>query len=184
MPIVVDSSQWTGEHDDARPATPIVWGEFADRDALDRAQERLRGEAWFRDTTQGGERAPGPADNDQVITPDEHPKQADARNLRQNAVGIGAASTAMLAAGVVIATGGAALPAVGAAAAAGGMTALGGEAVGKSLEPKESGRGPQTMGEAGPALGIRAATEEVRDRAEAFLREAGAQRTWVQSPEG
>ena len=129
MPIVVDSSQWTGEHDDAPLAGPVVWGEFAERAALDRAAERLQAEAWFREAHAATEDTPpGRADNDQVIMPDEDPKGADRRNLRQNFVGIGTAATSMAAAGIVIATGGAALPAVAAAAAAGGAALAAGEA--------------------------------------------------------
>ncbi|HYI84412.1 MAG TPA: hypothetical protein VEX11_14530 [Acetobacteraceae bacterium] len=49
MPIVVDSSQWTGEHDDAPMASPVVWGEFAEAAEVDRVAERLQAESWFRD---------------------------------------------------------------------------------------------------------------------------------------
>jgi hypothetical protein len=185
MPIEVDSSQWTGEYDDQPMASPIVWGEFAERAALDQAAERLQAEDWFRQSLADAEEGqPGRADNDQVITPDEDPKGADRRNLRQNFVGTTTAATSMLAAGIVIATGGAALPAVAAAAAAGGATLAAGEAAGAAVQETGSGRRPESREEAvrteGPALGIRATTAEVRQRAEAFLQQAGARRVWVQ----
>ncbi len=69
MTIVADSSQWTGEHDDdAAPAGPVVWGEFDDRETLDRAAGRLREEAWFREANARTEAAgeAGRADNDQI----------------------------------------------------------------------------------------------------------------------
>jgi hypothetical protein len=61
-----------------------------------------------------------------------------------------------------------------------------GEAVGKALEPEGTGRRPEGQEEAarteGPALGIRADTEETRGKAEAFLQGSGARRVWVQRP--
>ncbi|WP_165943334.1 hypothetical protein [Roseicella aquatilis] len=182
MPIEVDSSQWTGEHDDAPLASPVVWGEFAERAALDRAAERLKAESWFQQAqASAGEGTPGHADNDQVIMPDEDPKGADRRNLRQNFVGTATAATSMAAAGLVIATGGAALPAVAAAAAAGGVTLAAGEAAGAAVPRTGTGREPeQKVVSEGPALGIAAATQEVRQQAEAFLQQAGAKRVWVQ----
>ena len=188
MPIVVESGQWTGEYDDKPAAGPMVWGEFADRAALDQAAERLQAEAWFRDSL-AAPAAAGPddkrqADNEQVAPPDEHPKGADRRNLRQNLVGTASASTAMLAAGVVIATGGAALPAVAAAAAVGGATAAAGEAAGTALPESGDGEKPASRVEAerseGPALGIRAGTPELREKAQSFLQGSGARRVWVQ----
>lgn len=190
MTITVDSSQWTGEHDDATLTSPIVWGEFAERAALDRAAERLQAEDWFRQSrAEAQAEHSGRADNEQVIMPDENPGETSQRNLRQNAVGIATASTSMLAAGIVIATGGAALPAVAAAAAAGAATLAAGEAVGTAADPKSGtdrentgkSAGPQSEG---PALGIAAATGEVRQRAEAFLQQAGARRVWVQEKRG
>lgn len=189
MPITVDSSQWTGEHDDTPLASPIVWGEFAERAALDRAAERLQAAEWFRQSqasaqTGGAE----PAANEQLEMPDENPNEASQRNLRTNWVGTATASTSMLAAGVVIATGGAALPAVAAAAAAGGATLAAGQAVGTAADTTGGGQvdsagktaGPRSEG---PALGIAAATEEVRQQAEAFLQQEGARRVWVQDRE-
>ncbi|MCB4824244.1 hypothetical protein [Roseicella aerolata] len=190
MPIEVESSQWTGSYDDQPMASPIVWGEFAERAALDQAAERLQSEAWFRQSIAEAETGqPGPADNEQVIMPDEDPKGAERRNLRQNFVGIGTASTSMLAAGIVIATGGAALPAVAAAAAAGGATLAAGEAAGAAVPETGTGRRPEGTEEAarseGPALGIHAATQDLREKAEAFLQQAGAKRVWVQeTPSG
>lgn len=188
MPIVVDSSQWTGEHDDAPLASPVVWGEFTEAAEVDRVAERLQAESWFREsrTTPNPGAAPtGPADNEaQVDAPDENPKGADRRNLRQNFVGAATAATSMAAAGIVIATGGAALPAVAAAAAAGGATLAAGEAVGTSVP--ETGTGERPAGQAtavqaeGPALGISAATDALREQAQAFLQQAGAKRIWVQ----
>ncbi|MDO9710525.1 hypothetical protein [Paracraurococcus lichenis] len=186
MPIVVDSSQWTGEHDDRPMASPVVWGEFAERAALDRAAERLQAADWFRQSqASAGEGQPGRADNEQVIMPDENPHEASQRNLRTNWVGTATAGTSMLAAGLVIATGGAALPAVAAAAAAGGATLAAGEAVGKAAEPRqakeEAEKGERIAERAeGPALGIQAATPELRQQAEAFLQQEGARRVWVQ----
>lgn len=183
MPIEVDSSQWTGQHDDAPLASPVVWGEFAERAALDRAAERLQIEPWFRQSqAAAGEGRPGPADNEQVIMPDEDPKGADRRNLRQNFVGTAAAATSMAAAGLVIATGGAALPAVAAAAAAGGATMAAGEAAGTAVPRTGTGRKPEQAVQKteGPALGIAAATQEMRQQAESFLQQAGAKRVWVQ----
>ncbi|MBK1661715.1 hypothetical protein [Paracraurococcus ruber] len=185
MPITVDSSQWTGEQDDASMAGPVVWGEFAERAALDRAAERLRAEPWFQQSqAAAGAGDEGAADNRQVIMPDEHPGEASQRNLRTNWVGTATAGTSMLAAGLVIATGGAALPAVAAAAAAGGATLAAGEAVGMAADPHNEARkaDAEDARTAGPALGIAAAAPEMRQRAEAFLREAGASRVWVQDP--
>ena len=53
MPIVVDSSQWTGEQDDAPLASPVVWGEFTEGAELDRVAERLQADAWFRELPGG-----------------------------------------------------------------------------------------------------------------------------------
>jgi hypothetical protein len=175
MPITVDSSQWTGESDDAPKAGSIVWGEFADRAALDRAVERLPAEEWFRQAHGG--RAGAPADNTQVDPPDTDPEGANRRNLRQNFVGIGTAATSMLAAGAVIATGGAALPAVAAAAAAGTATAAVGEAMGTALPVDRGAAG--SVQSAGPALGIRAETDDARSAAEGFLKASGARRVWL-----
>jgi len=185
MPIVVDSSQWTGEYDDTPLPSPIVWGEFADRAALDQAAERLQAEAWFREAhPKTGVGDPGRADNEQLTEPDENPTGADARNQRQLHVGSATAATSMLAAGAVIASGGAVLPAVAAAAAAGAATAAVGETAGKALESGGTGRRPEGREEAshaeGPALGIRADTDELRGKAEEFLRNSGAHRIWVQ----
>jgi hypothetical protein len=188
MPIVVDSSQWTGEHDDAPMASPVVWGEFAEAAEVDRVAERLQAESWFRDSLAAAApqaAQPGTADNEgQVDAPDDNPKGADRRNLRQNFVGIGTAATSMAAAGIVIATGGAALPAVAAAAAAGGATLAAGEAAGKAVPETGTGRRPEGAQEAvrteGPALGITAGTQALRDQAQSFLQQAGAKRVWVQ----
>jgi hypothetical protein len=182
MPIVADSSQWTGEHDHTSHAGPVVWGEFADRAVLDSAVAKLQAEEWFRALqARSAPQEATPADNDQVITPDENPKGADARNLRQNFVGIGTASTSMLAAGIVIATGGAALPAVAAAAAAGAATLAVGETAGAAASPTDSGRRPDEVVKTdGPSLGIQAQTEEEKAEAQRFLQSQGARRVWVQ----
>jgi hypothetical protein len=188
MPITVDSSQWTGEHDDAPMASPVVWGEFAEAAEVDRVAERLQAESWYRDSlaaTAPPEAQPGAADNEnQVDAPDDNPKGADRRNLRQNFVGTATAATSMAAAGIVIATGGAALPAVAAAAAAGGATLAAGEAAGAAVPESGTGRRPegqeQAMQAEGPALGITAGTQVLREQAEAFLQQAGAKRVWVQ----
>ncbi|MBL6458270.1 hypothetical protein JMJ55_23305 [Belnapia sp. T6] len=183
MAIVADSSQWTGEYDHTPQAGPVVWGEFADRSTLDSVAAKLQAEQWFQ-AVQARAAAPQeqrPADNDQVITPDENPKGADSRNLRQNFVGIGTASTSMLAAGIVIATGGAALPAVAAAAAAGAATLAAGEVAGAAASPTDTGRRPEeTLQTDGPSLGIQILTDEERAQAEAFLQSQGARRVWVQ----
>jgi hypothetical protein len=185
MAIVVESSQWTGEYDDKALGSPIVWGEFPDREALDRVATRIQSEPWFRDTTsqmQAGNH--GRADNDQLIMPDENPAGTDARNLRQNFVGLAAASTSMLAAGIVISTGGAALPAVAAAAAAGVATTAVGEVAGLSLNPVGTGQRPDSREQAdhaeGPALGIRVDTDDLCEKAKAFLQNSGARQVWVQ----
>jgi hypothetical protein len=182
MPIVVESSQWTGEYDHTSHAGPVVWGEFADRDGLDSALAKLQAEEWFRALqARSAPQGEAPAANDQVITPDENPKGADARNLRQNFVGIGTASTSMLAAGIVIATGGAALPAVAAAAAAGAATLAVGETAGAAASPTDSGRRPDEVVQSdGPSLGIQAQTEEEKAEAQRFLQGQGARRVWVQ----
>lgn len=182
MPIVADSSQWTGEYDHTPHAGPVVWGEFEDRPALDSAAAKLQAEEWFRALqARSAPQAEQPADNDQVITPDDNPKGADARNLRQNFVGIGTASTSMLAAGVVIATGGAALPAVAAAAAAGAATMAVGETAGAASSPTDSGTRPdEVLKSDGPSLGIQAQTEEEKAEAQRFLQNQGARRVWVQ----
>lgn len=182
MPIVADSSQWTGEYDHTSHAGPVVWGEFADRAELDSAATKLQAEEWFRALqARAAPQEQAPADNEQVITPDENPKSADARNLRQNFVGIGTASTSMLAAGIVIATGGAALPAVAAAAAAGAATLAVGETAGAAASPTDSGSKPDEVVKTdGPSLGIQAQTEEEKAKAQRFLQSNGARRVWVQ----
>ena len=185
MAIEVSSDQWTGEAADDLTVYPRVFAEFPDRGALERAAAQLEASAGFRreDMTQG--RAAGDTDNaGQVPPPDEHPLQADARNLRQLGVGTGMAATAMAAAGVVIATGGAALPAVAAAAAAGGATAAVGETIGKSVEPTTDGDVTKAAAEqpsdvnASLALGVRAETEDKQAKAEEILRSSGALRVW------
>jgi hypothetical protein len=184
MAIVVNSDQWTGETDNTPLAAPIVWGEFADRAALDRAVERIEAEGSFRRGDEVGPGArPGPADNaQQVAPPDEDPLGADARNRRQLGVGLATAATSMAAAGIVIATGGAALPAVAAAAAAGGATAAAGEAVGVATDPASSGNPADASRPvmSGPAVGLRADTAERRSKAEELLRACGAGRVWAQ----
>lgn len=180
MPIVVDSSQWTGEQDNTA-AGPMVWGEFAEQAALDRAAERLQGEAWFREAfaDRSVPEEQRPADNeDQVDKPDEDPKGADRRNLRQNFVGIGTAASSMAAAGIVIASGGTALPAVAAAAAAGAVAAAATETAGNAASEVAASREPVRT--EGPALGIRAGTPELQQQAETYLQQAGAKRVWVQ----
>ena len=78
MPIVVDSSQWTGEHDDAPMASPVVWGEFAEAAEVDRVAERLQAGRLVPQFPGGaGSRGgvPGRADNeDQVDAPDDNPE--------------------------------------------------------------------------------------------------------------
>jgi hypothetical protein len=190
MAITVDSSQWTGERDDTPLAVPVVWGEFADEAAKEAALRQLR-EAGARDqhrqpTTGGGIAPPVVASNEgQVPAPDEHPKQADARNLRQNAVGIAMAGSGMAAAGVVIATGGAALPAVAAAAAAGLASGAVGEAIGNAVSPRSEGDDalPEPLAD-GPVIGLQAPDAETRARAEQLLRDAGARRVFVQETRG
>ena len=180
MPIVVDSSQWTGD-DDRGAGGAMVWGEFAERAALDRAAERLQGEGWFRATQAGAASDTQPAaENDQVAPPDEHPQETNRRNLRQNFVGMGTAATSMAAAGIVIATGGAALPAVVAAAAAGGAAMAAGEAAGAAVPETASGGQQDTVRTEGPALGIPAPTDAARQQAQSFLQDSGATRVWVQ----
>ncbi|MGG5811876.1 hypothetical protein [Falsiroseomonas sp. CW058] len=185
MAIVVDSSQWTGERDETPLAIPVVWGEFADEAARDNAMARLRA-AGARDP--GLEAAPAgvapagiAANEGQVGPPDENPEQADRRNLRQNAVGIAMAGSAMAAAGIVIATGGAALPAVAAAAAAGVASGAVGEAIGNAAAPAtDSGRAMDPPVADGPVIGLQAPDAETRARVEQLLREAGARRVFVQ----
>jgi hypothetical protein len=186
MAITVDSSQWTGERDDAPLPVPIVWGEFENAAAQEAALARLRAHGA---TDPGTAPAPGgvavtPArasNENQVPAPDVDPKGADARNLRQNAVGIATASTSMLAAGIVIATGGAALPAVAAAAAAGGATLAAGEVIGNAASPAtETSARVEAPATDGPVIGLQAPDEATRSRAEQLLREAGARRVFVQ----
>lgn len=189
MAIVVDSSQWTGQRDDTPLAIPIVWGEFDSEAARDAAMARLRQAGAG---TQGIEAAPSTAappvaavNEGQVSAPDEHPEQADRRNLRQNVVGIAMASSAMAAAGLVIATGGAALPAAAAAAAAGAGAGAVGEAIGNSVAPSGEGGGPvEVPVAAGPVIGLQAPDTETRQRAEELLRQAGARRVFVQEIRG
>ncbi len=188
MAIVVDSSQWTGERDDTPLAVPVVWGEFESGIARDNALSRLR--------AAGARDHEGPAPATTTMTPpveasnegqvgpaDEHPEQADRRNLRQNAVGIAMAGSAMAAAGIVIATGGAALPAIAAAAATGAGVGAVGETIGNVTAggTTDSGGGltPPATAE-GPVIGLQAPDQESRERAERLLREAGARRIFVQ----
>jgi hypothetical protein len=184
MAIVVDSSQWTGQRDETPLAVPVVWGEFADEAARDAAMARLRA-AGARD--HGVEDAPGDvapagiaANEGQVDQPDEHPEEASRRNLRQNAVGIAMAGSAMAAAGVVIATGGAALPAVAAAAVAGGAAGAVGEAIGNAAPVAEDPHQLPPPVARGPVIGLQAPDAATRERVEALLREAGAERVFVQ----
>ena len=187
MPIVVDSSQWTGEHDDAPLAGPVVWGEFADARRSTARRSGCRRESLVPRGPRGdrGHAARPRRQRSQVMRRTRTRKGADRRNLRQNFVGIGTAATSMAAAGIVIATGGAALPAVAAAAAAGGATlaagrgSRGGGAADRHRPPAGGSGGGDAQAE-GPALGISAATEAVREQAQAFLQHAGAKRVWVQ----
>ena len=191
MAITVDSSQWTGQQDNTPLAVPVVWGEFESEAARDKAMARLRGAGALHHAEgpgmdeaghAGGVTPPVAAANQgQVDAPDEHPEQADRRNLRQNAVGMAMAGSAMAAAGIVIATGGAALPAMVAAAAAGMGAGAVGEAVGNAVSPGGEGRAkaPPPVAE-GPLIGLRAPDAETRGRAERLLREAGARRILVQ----
>jgi hypothetical protein len=191
MAIEVRSDQWTGEAADDLSASPRVYAEFPDRAALERAVAQLESSGGFRqgDMTQGRKSAGASADNaDRVPPPDEHPLQADARNLRQLGVGIGGFVAGAAAAGAVVATGGAALPAVGAAAAASLGTAAAGEAIGKSAEPqtdadatKAGGQHPEGVDDR-LALGVRAETEDKQAKAEEILRSCGASRVWRVAP--
>jgi hypothetical protein len=171
MAITVDSSQWTGQGQDAAKAVPVVWGEFADEAARDRAAGLLRATGSERDDTAS---RPATTDHDRPLDqPDEHPEEADLRNRRQLGVGTAMAATAMGAAGLVIATGGALLPAVAAAAAAGAGTGVAGEAVAAAVSstPGEETRPPPGDG---PMIGLRAPDEATRQAAESRLRELGA----------
>jgi hypothetical protein len=182
MTIVVDSSQWTGSSDDAPLAVPVVWGEFADDAAREAALARLR-DAGARDhgTDPGTPAPPVAASNEgQVDQPDEHPQQTERRSLRQNAVGIAMAGSAMAAAGIVIATGGAALPAVAAAAVAGAGAGAVGEAVGNAAAPATDSGMVEPPVANGPVIGLHAPDSATRERAERLLREAGAVRVFVQ----
>ena len=180
MAITVDSSQWTGQHDETPLAVPVVWGEFESEAARDSALTRLR-EAGARDESPP-QRA---ANEDQVPPPDEHPEEASRRNLRQGAVGIAMAGSAMAAAGIVIATGGAALPAVAAAAAAGAATGAVGEAIGNAADPgTEASRSLPQPAADGPVIGLQAPDAETRERAERLLRDVGAKRVFVQETRG
>jgi hypothetical protein len=185
MAITVDSSQWTGEQDDTPLAVPVVWGEFENEAARDAAIARLR-ESGARDhgapATADAAVTPDRAANEgQVRPPDDNPEQADRRNLRQNAVGIAMAGSAMAAAGIVIATGGAALPAVAAAAAAGVGAGAVGETIGNAASSGVQGTNPVTPPTAdGPVIGLQAPDDATRARAERLLRDAGAQRVFVQ----
>lgn len=191
MAITVDSSQWTGQHDETPLAVPVVWGEFESEAARDSALTRLR-EAGARDESTpaaagtGGVAPPQRAANeDQVPPPDEHPEEASRRNLRQGAVGIAMAGSAMAAAGIVIATGGAALPAVAAAAAAGAATGAVGEAIGNAADPgTEASRSLPQPAADGPVIGLQAPDAETRERAERLLRDVGAKRVFVQETRG
>ncbi|WP_439598973.1 hypothetical protein [Falsiroseomonas sp.] len=170
MAITVDSSQWTGESDEAK-APPVVWGEFADEATRDAAIARLKSE--------GAQRSSPTTDRDAPLDqPDEDPEGADLRNRRQLGVGMGMAASAMGAAGLVIASGGALLPAVVAAAAAGAGAGVAGEAVSAAVtdEPSEPSRLPPSNG---PLIGLRAPDEAARQAAEAALRELGAIRITV-----
>lgn len=168
MPIVVDSSQWTGDTDDAAPAGPVVWGVFADRATAEQVAGRLQAEAWYQQAH------PVQAEGDE-----DPGTETGRQSLRQNFVGASTASTSMLAAGIVIATGGAALPAVAAAAAAGLTTAAVGEAIGKAAEAGASGP-DDAMRTEGTAIGVLAATAAVRSEAEGFFQRQDARRIWVQ----
>jgi hypothetical protein len=187
MAITVDSSQWTGHQDDTPLAVPIVWGEFANEAAREEALSRLR-QAGARDERTapedtGGVAAPHHAANeDQVSPPDEHPKEADARNQRQLQVGTAMAATSMGAAGLVIATGGTMLPAIAAALAAGAATAAVGEPVADAVASRsgDKDKAVDPPRADGPVVGLEAPDAETRERAERALREAGAKRVFLQ----
>ncbi|WP_165982363.1 hypothetical protein, partial [Dankookia rubra] len=70
------------------------------------------------------------------------------------------------------------------AAAAGGAALAAGEAAGAAVPETGTGRKPggqdQAVRAEGPALGIAAGTQSLREQAEAFLQQAGAKRVWVQ----
>lgn len=183
MAIEVRSDQWTGEAADDMGTSPRVYAEFPDRGSLERAVAQLESSGGFRqeDMTHGRAGASPPADNaPQVPPPDEHPLQADARNLRQLGVSVGSYVAGAAAAGAVVATGGAALPAVGAAAAASLGTAAAGETVGRSAEPQtdaDPAGQPEASGDR-LALGVRAESEEKQGKVEEIFRACGASRVW------
>jgi hypothetical protein len=184
MAITVDSSQWTGSQDDTPLAVPVVWGEFENEAARNNAMAQLQAAGARQGGTPAGPAGTTPeeaANQDQVSPPDEHPRQAEARNLRQNAVGMAMAGSAMAAAGIVIATGGAALPAVAAAAAAGAASGAVGEAIGAATAPTSDGNAPvEPPALDGPVIGLQAPDAETQARAEKLLRDAGARRVYVQ----
>ena len=186
MTITVDSSQWTGEPGGAESLVPVVWGEFADEAARLVAVQRLRA-AGAQEEHPGSAAAEG---SQALAPPDDHPQEADLRNLRQLGVGIAMAAGSMAAAGLVIASGGALLPAVAAAALAGTALGAAGEAVATvaaPVRPDETSRTPlspentpQGAAAHGPLIGLRAPNGGMRERAEALLRDAGARRIFVQ----
>lgn len=190
MAITVDSSQWTGQRDDTPLAVPVVWGEFDSEAARNDAMARLRaagarapGDPPGPGTPAGGVTPPVRAANAaQVPLPDEHPDETSRRTLRQGAVGIAMAGSAMAAAGLVIATGGAALPAAAAAAAAGTAAGAVGEGIAAAADPGHEARQdvPQPTAE-GPLIGLQAPDAETRQRADRLLREVGARRVFVQN---
>lgn len=174
MTMVVDSSQWTGKPEEgAQP--PILWGEYADEATRDAALETLRRYAAPQRRGEAGVAA----NAGQVEPPDVDPRGAEARTLRQNAVGMAMAGTAMAAAGVVIATGGAALPAVAAAAVAGAATGAAGEAIGVAAAPDTQPAAAPPATARGPVIGLHIPDAERRELAERLLRETGARRTFT-----
>ena len=197
MAITVDSSQWTGQRDDTPLAVPVIWGEFESEAARDDALVRLRAAGARMPSDRpdaaeagrsGGFAAPGgvtppvrAANAAQVPLPDAHPAETGRRTLRQGAVGIAMAGSAMAAAGLVIATGGAALPAVAAAAAAGTAAGAVGEGIATAADPGREARQdvPQPAAD-GPVIGLQAPDAETRQRAERLLQEVGARRVFVQ----
>ena len=73
MAITADSSQWTGERDDAPPPVPVVWGEFESEAARDNALARLKAAgargSGARHATSGAVVTPEHAANEDQVQP-------------------------------------------------------------------------------------------------------------------
>lgn len=147
-----------------------VLGLFHDRERLEGAAYKLQSAGFNR------ARLSVACDRDLDAVPDPGSRGAlttgtDRGNLRALGTGLAGAVAALAAAGITVMTGGAAAAAFGAAALAGGGAAAGLHALGDRQDPADEGN---------VILIARATTPELEAAATQALRDAGADKVWVQ----